>query len=117
MYQLELIKTDSDTGLALNDIPFVISKKENSTNYYLKLNADTDTTATDFEWTTTESEAKQFETGKSYFVRDGEFKEREIDAGYIRIGYFESGADFRWKEVSVPAGYDYSGTLEVPLVQ
>lgn len=112
LYQLELIKTDSDTGLALNDIPFVISKKENSTNYYLKLNADTDTTATDFEWTTTESEAKQFETGKSYFVRDGEFKEREIDAGYIRIGYFESGADFRWKEVSVPAGYDYSGTLE-----
>lgn len=114
LYQLELIKTDSDTGLALNDIPFVISKKENSTNYYLKLNADTDTTATDFEWTTTESEAKQFETGKSYFVRNGEIVEEDKEDGYIRIGYFESGADFRWKEVSVPAGYDSSGTLEGP---
>ena len=112
LYQLELIKTDSDTQKPLNDVPFIISKTENDKQYYLKLNTDTDTTATDFKWTTTESEAKQFETGKSYFVRNGEFKERETDDGYIRIGYFESGADFTWKEVSVPAGYDSSGTLE-----
>ncbi len=112
LYQLELRKTDNDTGQALNDIPFVISKKENSTNYYLRLNAATDTTATDFEWTTTESEAKQFETGRSYFVRNGKIVEEAKEDGYIRIGYIESGADLRWKEVSVPAGYDSSGRLE-----
>ena len=108
LYQLELIKTDSDTDLALNDIPFVISKVLDGVTSYLKAKSDN----SDFEWTTTESEAKQFETGKSYFVRNGEIVEEDKEDGYIRIGYFESGADFRWKEVSVPAGYDYSGTLE-----
>lgn len=108
LYQLELIKTDSDTGLALNDIPFVISKVLDGVTSYLKAKSDN----SDFEWTTTESEAKQFETGKSYFVRNGIIVEEATEKGYIRIGYFESGADFRWKEVSVPAGYDSSGTLE-----
>ena len=112
LYQLELIKTDSDTGLALNDIPFVISKVLDGVTSYLKAKSDN----SDFEWTTTESEAKQFETGKSYFVRNGIIVEEATEKGYIRIGYFESGADFRWKEVkdSVPKGYDSSGTLEGP---
>ncbi|HFH9833793.1 TPA: SpaH/EbpB family LPXTG-anchored major pilin [Streptococcus suis] len=108
LYQLELRKTDNDTGLALNDIPFVISKVLDGVTSYLKAKSDN----SDFEWTTTESEAKQFETGYSYFVRNGEIVEEDKEDGYIRIGYFESGADFRWKEVSVPAGYDSSGTLE-----
>lgn len=108
LYQLELRKTDNDTGLALNDIPFVISKVLDGVTSYLKAKSDN----SDFEWTTTESEAKQFETGKSYFVRNGIIVEEATEKGYIRIGYFESGADFRWKEVSVPAGYDSSGTLE-----
>ena len=108
LYQLELRKTDNDTGLALNDIPFVISKVLDGVTSYLKAKSDN----SDFEWTTTESEAKQFETGKSYFVRNGEIVEEDKEDGYIRIGYFESGADFRWKEVSVPKGYDSSGTLK-----
>ncbi|QWV86164.1 SpaH/EbpB family LPXTG-anchored major pilin [Streptococcus parasuis] len=108
LYQLELRKTDNDTGLALNDIPFVISKVLDGVTSYLKAKSDN----SDFEWTTTESEAKQFETGYSYFVRNGEIVEEDKEDGYIRIGYFESGADFRWKEVSVPAGYDSSAKLE-----
>ncbi|HFI0782191.1 TPA: SpaH/EbpB family LPXTG-anchored major pilin [Streptococcus suis] len=108
LYQLELRKTDNDTGLALNDIPFVISKVLDGVTSYLKAKSDN----SDFEWTRTESEAKQFETGYSYFVRNGEIVEEDKEDGYIRIGYFESGADFRWKEVSVPAGYDSSATLE-----
>ncbi|HEM3671115.1 TPA: SpaH/EbpB family LPXTG-anchored major pilin [Streptococcus suis] len=117
--QIELYKIDNDTKKPLNDVKFTIFKEENNTNYYLKLNADTDTTATDFEWTTTESEAKQFVTGNSYFVRDGKIEESvlgETGKGYIRIGYIENGAKLSWKEVkdSVPKGYDSSGTLTGP---
>ena len=108
LYQLELRKTDNDKGLALNDIPFVISKVLDGVTSYLKAKSDN----SDFEWTTTEREAKQFETGSSYFVRNGKIVEEDKKDGYIRIGYFESGADFRWKEVSVPKGYDSSGRLD-----
>lgn len=109
--QIELYKIDNDTKKPLNDVKFTIFKKENNTNYYLKLNADTDTTATDFEWTTDEKKAKQFETGYSYFVRNGKIVKEYKKDGYIRIGYIENGADLKWKE-EVPKGYDSSGTLE-----
>ena len=94
--QIELYKKD-DTGNPLNGV-----------TSYLKAKSDN----SDFEWTTTENDAKQFETGKSYFVRNGIIVEEATEKGYIRIGYIESGANLRWKEVSVPAGYDSSGTLE-----
>ncbi|ULL21558.1 isopeptide-forming domain-containing fimbrial protein [Streptococcus suis] len=112
--QIELYKYDRVKTQPLNGVKFTIFKKENNTNYYLKLNADTDTAATDFEWTMNEDEAKQFETGKSYFVRNGEIEESvlaEKDKGYIRIGYIENGANLSWKEVEVPKGYDSSGKL------
>ena len=105
--QIELYKKD-DTGNPLNGVKFTISKVLNGVTSYLKAKSDN----SDFEWTTTESEAKQFETGKSYFVRNGIIVEEATEKGYIRIGYIESGANLRWKEVSVPAGYDSSGTLE-----
>lgn len=108
LYQLELRKTDNDTGLALNDIPFVISKVLDGVTSYLKAKSDN----SDFEWTTTENDAKEFETGKSYFVRNGEIVEEATEDGYIRIGYIENGVDLKWKEVSVPAGYDSSGTMD-----
>ncbi|NQM55177.1 SpaH/EbpB family LPXTG-anchored major pilin [Streptococcus suis] len=108
--QIELFKKDNDTKEPLNDVKFTIFKKENNTNYYLKLNADTDTAATDFEWTTDEKEAKQFETGYSYFVRNGKIVKEDKKDGYIRIGYIENGADLKWKE-EVPKGYDSSGPL------
>ncbi|MGR4071046.1 SpaH/EbpB family LPXTG-anchored major pilin [Streptococcus parasuis] len=108
--QIELYKIDNDTKEPLNDVKFTIFKKENNTNYYLKLNADTDTAATDFEWTTDEKEAKQFETGYSYFVRNGKIVKEDKKDGYIRIGYIENGADLKWKE-EVPEGYDSSGPL------
>ncbi|HFI0593101.1 TPA: SpaH/EbpB family LPXTG-anchored major pilin [Streptococcus suis] len=114
--QIELYKIDNDTKKPLNDVKFTIFKEENNTNYYLKLNADTDTTATDFEWTTDDKKAKQFETGYSYFVRNGKIVEENKKDGYIRIGYIENGAKLSWKEVkdSVPKGYDSSGTLTGP---
>ena len=105
--QIELYKKD-DTGNPLNGVKFTIFKELGGVTSYLKAKLDN----TDFEWTTTESEAKQFETGKSYFVRNGRIVEEDKKDGYIRIGYIESGANLRWKEVSVPAGYDSSGTLE-----
>ncbi|HFI0021961.1 TPA: SpaH/EbpB family LPXTG-anchored major pilin [Streptococcus suis] len=105
--QIELSKIDNDTKEPLNDVKFTIFKKENNTNYYLKLNADTDTTATDFEWTTNENDAKKFETGYSYFVRNGKIVKEYKKDGYIRIGYIENGADLKWKE-EVPKGYDSS---------
>ncbi|MDG3213646.1 SpaH/EbpB family LPXTG-anchored major pilin [Streptococcus suis] len=105
--QIELYKKD-DTGNPLNGVKFTISKVLNGVTSYLKAKSDN----SDFEWTTTESEAKQFETGISYFVRNGKIVEEAKKDGYIRIGYIESGANLRWKEVSVPAGYDSSGTLE-----
>ncbi|WP_161945166.1 hypothetical protein, partial [Streptococcus suis] len=61
LYQLELIKTDADTGQAINDVPFVISKIENDISHYLKIKADN----TGFDWTRIEGEAKQFLSGKS----------------------------------------------------
>ncbi|MDG4498981.1 SpaH/EbpB family LPXTG-anchored major pilin [Streptococcus suis] len=109
--QIELYKKDKDTGDPLNGVKFTISKELGGVTSYLKAKLDN----TDFEWTTTESEAKQFVTGNSYFVRDGEIEESvlgETGKGYIRIGYIENGVDLKWKEVSVPAGYDSSGTMD-----
>lgn len=106
--QIELHKKDKDTDELLNGVKFTISKVLNGVTSYLKAKSDN----SDFEWTTTESEAKQFETGKSYFVRKGKIVEEAKEDGYIRIGYIESGVDLRWKEVEVPKGYDSSGTLE-----
>ncbi|HFI0802223.1 TPA: SpaH/EbpB family LPXTG-anchored major pilin [Streptococcus suis] len=108
LYQLELIKTDSDTQQPLNDVPFIISKTENDKQYYLKLNTD----STGFEWTEVETDAKQFLTGMSYLLgQDGLVTEQPGDAGKITIRYFADAPNFSWKEVSVPAGYDSSGTL------
>lgn len=107
--QIELYKKDKDTGDPLNGVKFTISKVLDGVTSYLKAKSDN----SDFEWTTTESEAKQFETGYSYFVRNGEIVEEAKKDGYIRIGYIESGANLSWKEVkdSVPKGYDSSGEL------
>ncbi|HFU3803262.1 TPA: SpaH/EbpB family LPXTG-anchored major pilin [Streptococcus suis] len=108
LYQLELTKTDSDTEQALNDVPFIISKTENDKQYYLKVNADT----TGFEWTEVDTDAKQFLTGKSYLLgQDGHVTEQPGDAGKITVRYFPDAPNLSWKEVSVPAGYDSSGTL------
>ncbi|NQK94282.1 SpaH/EbpB family LPXTG-anchored major pilin [Streptococcus suis] len=111
LYQLELTKTDSDTQNPLNDVPFIISKTENEENdkqYYLKVNAD----STGFEWTEVETDAKQFLTGKSYLLgQDGHVTEQPGDAGKITVRYFPDAPNLSWKEVSVPAGYDSSGTL------
>lgn len=106
--QIELDKKDKDTGNPLNGVKFTISKVLNDVTSYLKAKSDN----SDFEWTTTESEAKQFETGRSYFVKDGKINEETTGDGFIRIGYIESGVALRWKEVEVPKGYDSSGTLE-----
>ncbi|HEM3597976.1 TPA: SpaH/EbpB family LPXTG-anchored major pilin [Streptococcus suis] len=110
--QIELYKIDNDTKEPLNGVKFTISKVLDGVTSYLKAKSDN----SDFEWTTTESEAKQFETGKSYFVRNGEIVEEAPEDGYIRIGYIENGANLSWKEVkdSVPKGYDSSGTLTGP---
>ncbi|MDV7787680.1 SpaH/EbpB family LPXTG-anchored major pilin [Enterococcus gallinarum] len=108
LYQLELIKTDSDTQQPLNDVPFIISETENDKQYYLKLN----TNSTGFEWTEVETDAKQFLTGMSYLLgQDGHVTEQRGDAGKITIRYFADAPNLSWKEVSVPAGYDSSGTL------
>ncbi|HFI0754598.1 TPA: SpaH/EbpB family LPXTG-anchored major pilin [Streptococcus suis] len=110
--QIELYKKDKDTDNPLNGVKFTISKVLDGVTSYLKAKSDN----SDFEWTTTENEAKQFETGKSYFVRNGEIVEEATEDGYIRIGYIENGAKLSWKEVkdSVPKGYDSSGTLTGP---
>lgn len=107
--QIELYKKDKDTNQPLNGVKFTISKIVDGTQSYLAAKSGN----SDFEWTTTESEAKQFETGKSYFVRKGKIEEGATDEGYIRIGYIENGANLSWKEVevSVPKGYDSSGEL------
>ncbi|HFI0913485.1 TPA: SpaH/EbpB family LPXTG-anchored major pilin [Streptococcus suis] len=106
--QIELYKKDKDTDNPLNGVKFTISKVLDGVTSYLKAKSDN----SDFEWTTTESDAKEFETGKSYFVRNGEIVEEATEDGYIRIGYIENGVDLKWKEVSVPAGYDSSGTMD-----
>lgn len=106
--QIELYKKDKDTDNPLNGVKFTISKVLDGVTSYLKAKSDN----SDFEWTTTENDAKEFETGKSYFVRNGEIVEEATEDGYIRIGYIENGVDLKWKEVSVPAGYDSSGTMD-----
>lgn len=114
LYQLELIKTDSDTQRPLNNVPFIISKtvkteNENDKQYYLKLNADTK----GFEWTEDEAKAKQFLSGKSYVLdENGQISEQARDDGKLIVKYFPDAPNLSWKEVSVPAGYDSSGTLE-----
>ncbi|HFU4136805.1 TPA: SpaH/EbpB family LPXTG-anchored major pilin [Streptococcus suis] len=110
--QIELYKKDKDTDNPLNGVKFTISKVLDGVTSYLKAKSDN----SDFEWTTTENDAKEFETGKSYFVRNGKIVEEATEDGYIRIGYIENGASLSWKEVkdSVPKGYDSSGTLTGP---
>ncbi|NQM29569.1 SpaH/EbpB family LPXTG-anchored major pilin [Streptococcus suis] len=108
LYQLELIKTDSDTQQAIDGVPFIISKTENDKQYYLKLNADT----TGFEWTEVEAEAEQFLSGKSYALDEtGKISGQAGDAGKLIVKYFPDAPNLSWKEVSVPAGYDSSGTF------
>lgn len=103
LYQLELIKTDADTGQAINDVPFVISKIENDISHYLKIKADN----TGFDWTRIEGEAKQFLSGKSYSIRaDGQVSEQIGEDGKISIQYFPDAPNLFWKEVSVPTGYN-----------
>ncbi|HFI0678163.1 TPA: SpaH/EbpB family LPXTG-anchored major pilin [Streptococcus suis] len=108
--QIELYKKD-DTGNPLNGVKFTIFKELGGVTSYLKAKLDESEDESDFEWTTTEDDAKQFVTGNSYFVRDGKIVEEATGDGYIRIGYIESGANLSWKEVEVPKGYDSSGTL------
>ncbi|HFU3723787.1 TPA: SpaH/EbpB family LPXTG-anchored major pilin [Streptococcus suis] len=111
LYQLELTKTDSDTKLPLNDVPFIISKKvktENDKRYYLKVNAD----SKGFEWTEVRTDAKWFLTKKSYLLgQDGKVTEQDGVAGKIIVKYFPDAPNLSWEEVKVPAGYDSSGTL------
>ncbi|HFH9928610.1 TPA: SpaH/EbpB family LPXTG-anchored major pilin [Streptococcus suis] len=111
--QIKLYKKD-DTGNPLNGVKFKISKELGGVTSYLKAKLDESEDESDFEWTTTEDDAKQFVTGNSYFVRDGKIVEEATGDGYIRIGYIESGANLSWKEVEVPKGYDSSGTLTGP---
>lgn len=114
LYQLELTKIDSDTKKPLNDVPFIISKtvkteNENDKQYYLKLNAET----TGFEWTEFEEEAEKFFSGKSYALdENGKISGQDGDAGKLIVKYFPDAPNLSWKEVSVPDGYDSSGTLE-----
>ncbi|HFU4126322.1 TPA: SpaH/EbpB family LPXTG-anchored major pilin [Streptococcus suis] len=109
LYQLELTKTDSDTKLPLNDVPFIISKKENDKQYYLKVNDET----TGFEWTESEVGAEKFFSGKSYALdKDGKISGQPGDAGKLIVKYFPDAQNLSWKEVKVPAGYVSSGKLE-----
>ncbi|HFI0320247.1 TPA: SpaH/EbpB family LPXTG-anchored major pilin [Streptococcus suis] len=113
--QIELYKYDEDTKEPLNGVKFTISKELGGVTSYLKAKLDESGDESDFEWTTTEEYAKKFETGKSYFVRNGKIEESvlgETDKGYIRIGYIENGVYLKWKEVEVPKGYDSSGTMD-----
>lgn len=108
LYQLELTKTDSDTQQPLNDVPFIISKTENDKQYYLKVNAD----STGFEWTETETEAKQFLSGKTYAAgENGQISEQTGADGKLIVKYFPDAPNLTWKEVSVPTGYSSKGTL------
>ncbi|HFI0170441.1 TPA: SpaH/EbpB family LPXTG-anchored major pilin [Streptococcus suis] len=109
--QIELYKIDNDTKKPLNGVKFTISKELGGVTSYLKAKLDESGDESDFEWTTNVDDAKKFETGKSYFVRNGEIVVEDKKDGYIRIGYIENGAVLRWKE-EVPKGYDSSGTLE-----
>lgn len=109
--QIELYKKDKDTDNPLNGAKFTISKVLEGVTSYLKAKLDESEDESDFEWTTNEKDAKEFETGISYFVRNGKIVEENKKDGYIRIGYIENGANLSWKEVEVPKGYDSSGEL------
>ncbi|HEM3665399.1 TPA: SpaH/EbpB family LPXTG-anchored major pilin [Streptococcus suis] len=112
LYQLELTKTDSDTELPLNDVQFIISKTvktENDKRYYLKVNAD----SKGFEWTEIEEEAEKFFSGKSYALDEtGKISGQKGDDGKLIVKYFPDAQNLSWKEVKVPAGYDFYGKLE-----
>ncbi len=117
LYQLELTKKNSETQEAIDGVPFIISKTENDKQYYLKVNAETNV----FEWTEVKTDAveKPFLTGKSYLLgQDGTVTEKPGEAGKIIVKYFPDAPKYSpdapnlsWEEVSVPAGYDSSGTL------
>lgn len=108
LYQLELTKTDANTGQPLNDVPFIFSKTENGTTYYLRLKNDT----TGFEWTQTEGDAKEFLSGKTYRLgQDGLVTEQAGEAGKIVVQYFPDATNLSWKEKAVPFGYNSKGNL------
>ncbi|HFU4182404.1 TPA: SpaH/EbpB family LPXTG-anchored major pilin [Streptococcus suis] len=111
LYQLELTKTDdSDKKNPLNGVPFIFSKTENEKHYYLKLNAET---TTGFEWTEIEEEAEKFFSGKSYALDEtGKISGQKGDDGKLIVKYFPDAQNLSWKEVKVPAGYDFYGKLE-----
>ncbi|HFU3969332.1 TPA: SpaH/EbpB family LPXTG-anchored major pilin [Streptococcus suis] len=111
LYQLELTKKNSETQGAIDGVPFIISKTENDKQYYLKVNAETNV----FEWTEVKTDAveKPFLTGKSYLLgQDGTVTEQDGVAGKIIVKYFPDAPNLSWEEVSVPAGYDSSGTMD-----
>ncbi|HFI0044332.1 TPA: SpaH/EbpB family LPXTG-anchored major pilin [Streptococcus suis] len=116
LYQLELTKKNSETQEAIDNVPFFISKKENDKQYYLKLNAN----SKGFVWTEDRTVAKHFLTGKSYLLgQDGTVTEQDGVAGKIIVKYFPDAPKYSpeepnlsWEEVSVPAGYDSSGTFD-----
>ncbi|HFU3963431.1 TPA: SpaH/EbpB family LPXTG-anchored major pilin [Streptococcus suis] len=118
LYQLELTKKNSETQGAIDGVPFIISKTENNKQYYLKINAETNV----FEWTEVKTDAvkKPFLTGKSYLLgQDGTVTEQDGVAGKIIVKYFPDAPKYfpdapnlSWEEVSVPAGYDSSGTFD-----
>ncbi|WP_443032400.1 SpaH/EbpB family LPXTG-anchored major pilin [Streptococcus parasuis] len=115
LYQLELTKKNSETQGAIDGVPFIISKTENDKRYYLKLNAD----SKGFVWTEDKTVAKHFLTGNSYLLgEDGTVTEKYGEPGKIIVKYFPDAPKYSpeapnlsWEEVSVPAGYDSSGTL------
>ncbi|HFI0007078.1 TPA: SpaH/EbpB family LPXTG-anchored major pilin [Streptococcus suis] len=109
LYQLELTKKNSETQEAIDDVPFIFSKTENGKQYYLKVNAD----SKGFVWTEDETDAKHFLTGMSYLLgQDGTVTEQDGVEGKIIVKYFPDAPNLSWKEVKVPAGYDYSGTFD-----
>ncbi|HFU4496637.1 TPA: SpaH/EbpB family LPXTG-anchored major pilin [Streptococcus suis] len=116
LYQLELTKKNSETQGAIDGVPFIISKTENDKQYYLKLNAN----SKGFVWTEDRTVAKHFLTGKSYLLgQDGTVTEQDGVAGKIIVKYFPDAPKYSpeepnlsWEEVSVPAGYDSSGTFD-----
>lgn len=115
LYQLELTKKNSETQGAIDGVPFIISKTENDKQYYLKLNAN----SKGFVWTEDKTVAKHFLTKKSYLLgQDGTVTEQDGVAGKIIVKYFPDAPKYfpdapnlSWEEVSVPKGYDSSGTL------
>ncbi|MGQ7319073.1 SpaH/EbpB family LPXTG-anchored major pilin [Streptococcus suis] len=109
LYQLELTKKNSETQGAIDNVPFIISKTENDKQYYLKLNAD----SKGFVWTEVEADAEKFLSGKYYALdENGKISGQDGDEGKLIVKYFPDAPNLSWKEVKVPAGYDYSGTFD-----